>query len=126
MRSILMMVLLAAGCTAPDMRNRDRDALASEIAGRNAGPPQDCVDTQSTASLRPVDESTIRLDDGGTLYVNHLAAACPGLRAMDTLIVEPHGSQYCRGDHIRSVPVGGGIPGPACFLGQFTPYRKAR
>jgi hypothetical protein len=40
------------------------------------------------------------------------------------LVVELHGSQYCRNDRFRTVSAGSTIPGPSCFLGTFTPYRR--
>jgi hypothetical protein len=127
MRLALTIALLLAGCTAPDMHSRDRDDLAKQLAGRTAGPPQDCVSSETTTSLRPVDEQTAVIDRGDTLYVNTLMGSCPGLEPTDTLIVEMHGSQYCRGDHFRSRPFGGGaVPGPICTLGPFVPYRRAR
>jgi hypothetical protein len=127
MRLPLMIVLLLAGCSATDMHSRDRNALATELAGRTAGPPQDCVSIEQMSSLRPVDAQTVTLDRGATIYVNHLAGACGNLGPTDTLIIEAHGSQYCRGDHFRSQPFGGSaVPGPICILGDFVPYRRAR
>ena len=127
MRLALTMLLLLAGCSSPDLHSRDRADLAAQLAGRTAGPPQDCVSIEQTSSLRPVDPETVIVDRGGTIFVNHLAGACGNLEPTDTLIVEVHGSQYCRGDHFRSRPFGGGaVPGPICTLGSFTPYTRAR
>ena len=127
MRLALTMLLLLAGCSANDMHSRDRADLAAELAGRTAGPPQDCVSIESTSNIRPVDPQTVVVDRGGTVYVSHLAGACGNLEPTDTLIVETHGSQYCRGDHFRSKPFGGSaVPGPICILGDFVPYRRPR
>ena len=126
MRLALTMLLLLAGCSATDMHGRDRADLATMLAGRTAGPPQDCVSIEPTTGIRPVDPQTVIVDRGATLYVNHLAGDCGNLQATDTLIVEVHGSQYCRGDHFRSQPFGGAaVSGPICILGSFTPYRRA-
>jgi hypothetical protein len=127
MRLLLMTILLLFGCAASAMRARDRNGLVADLAGRTAGPPQDCVSVEQTSSLRPVDAQTIVLNRGATFYVNHLAGSCGNLEPTDTLIVETHGSQYCRGDHFRSKPFGGGVvPGPICVLGDFVPYRRSR
>lgn len=127
MRCALPMILLLAGCSATDMHSRNRDDLAAQLTGRTAGPPQDCVSIESTSSLHPVDPQTVTVERAGTLYVNHLSGSCGNLEPTDTLIVEVHGSQYCRGDHFRSQPFGGSaVPGPICTLGSFTPYRRAR
>ena len=72
-----------------------------------------------------MDGQTLVVDRGINFYVNRLRAPCPGLAPTDTLIVEPHGSQYCRGDHFRARPFGGSaVPGPICVLGPFVPYRR--
>src|SRR3954467_2068147 len=99
MRLPLMIALLLAVCSATDMHSRDRADLAAQLAGRTAGPPQDCVSIDATSNIRPVDSQTLVIDRGGTIYVNQLAGACGNLEPTDTLIVEAHGSQYCRGDH---------------------------
>jgi hypothetical protein len=61
-----------------------------------------------------------------TVYVNRLGADCPGMRPLTTLIVEAHGSQYCRGDRVRAAETGSTVPGPFCVLRDFVPYRLAR
>ncbi|HEY0414238.1 MAG TPA: hypothetical protein VGD66_13975 [Allosphingosinicella sp.] len=125
MRALLLLLLVTA-CAAPDARSREGEDFARELAGRTAGPPQSCIPTDQGRSLRIVDDRTLAYDSGRTLWVNRLTAPCPGLRPMDTLIVEVNGSQYCRGDHVRSRPFpGNGIAGPICILGDFTPYRRA-
>jgi hypothetical protein len=45
------------------------------------------------------------------------------MEPLDTLAVERHGSQYCRGDQVRGLESGRSILGPICILGPFTPYR---
>jgi len=125
MRLSPALLLLIVGCTAPDAHGSPGRDFAAELAGRTAGPPQECVSTMPTTNLRVVDEQTVAIDSGGAIYVNHLHGPCPGLRPMDTLVVQVHGSQYCRGDRFRSRPFGGSaVPGPICILGSFTPYRR--
>ena len=124
---IFPLLLALAGCAAPGPQgpSRDQEALARQLVGREAGPPQSCIPADTGASgLNAVDSRTLTYERGKTLWVNRLEAECPGLRPHDTLIVELHGSQYCRNDRFRTVPVGGSIPGPTCFLGNFTPYRR--
>jgi hypothetical protein len=118
---LLPLVLIASACAAGAAREAD---LSSELAGRSAGPPQDCVGTSTDAGLAVRDSQTLVYRRGDAIWVNRLAAACPGLDPMSTLIVDAHGSQYCRGDPIRAVEAGRSIPGPICLLGPFTPYRR--
>ncbi len=128
MRRFLTIILALAGCTAATMHGDARRDLAAELADRVAGPPQDCVDATPASNLRPVDERTVTLESGGTIYVNHLIGECPGMHQMDTLIIQTsEGRRYCRGDHFRTMPYGGSVvPGPICGLGSFIPYRRAR
>ncbi|HYE28237.1 MAG TPA: hypothetical protein VEA61_08385 [Allosphingosinicella sp.] len=117
----LLPLLFLAACATGSTREAD---LSRELAGRTAGPPQDCVTASPGDSLVARDPQTLVSRRGDTIWVNRLAAACPGLNPMSTLIVEVHGSQYCRGDRIRATEPGRSIPGPACLLGRFTPWRR--
>jgi hypothetical protein len=74
--------------------------------------------------MQIVDRQTLVYRDRGRTWVNRLGADCPGLRPFSTLIVEAHGSQYCRGDRIRAVETQSAIPGPTCVLRDFVPYRR--
>lgn len=124
---IFPLLLALAGCAAPGAQgpSRDQEALSRELAAREVGPPQTCIPADSGASgLTIVDSRTVTYERGRTLWVNRLEAECPGLRPLDTLILEVHGSQYCRNDRVRALPAGTTIPGPTCFLGTFTPYRR--
>ena len=121
---VLGLVLLA-GCAreGPEMAGGE-DVLARELAGLSAGPPRTCVSASSTTqNLVPIDENTVIQRDGRTVWVNRLRGRCPGLRPPVTVVVQTHGSQHCSGDHIRPLEFGSSIPGPTCFLGEWTPYR---
>ena len=117
---LLPLLLLAPACTADSVREAD---LSRELAGRTAGAAQDCVPASPGANLVARDSRTLVYDRGDTLWVNRLGSACPGLHPTSTLIVDLHGSRYCRGDRFRTVEPGQSIPGPYCLLGAFTPYR---
>ncbi|MFL6845127.1 MAG: hypothetical protein ACJ8ER_09630 [Allosphingosinicella sp.] len=123
---LLPLLLLTCACaaTAGAPSARDEAGLARELAGRTAGEPRDCVTADSGRSLVARDRQTLVYETGRTLWVNRLAAECPGLDPTSTLVLDLHGGQYCRGDHVRSVEPGMTIPGPVCILGQFTPYRR--
>ena len=121
-RLALFSVLAAAGCTQATFPSGR--APADALAGRIAGPPQSCVSALPTTSLRAIDPATLVYGFGATIYVNRLAYRCPGLTRTSTMIFELHGSQYCSGDHFRTVETGSTIPGPACFLGEWVPYRR--
>ncbi|TMJ16657.1 MAG: hypothetical protein E6G94_03480 [Alphaproteobacteria bacterium] len=124
MRALLLLIALSGCAAAATDSAGSQDALGRELAGMTAGEPANCVSSSGTGgSLQVVDDQTLVYRTGRTTWVNHLASGCPGMRPLDTLIVEANGSQYCRGDRIRSVAPGQSIPGPTCVLGDFTPYR---
>lgn len=122
---LLPLLLLATACaaTGADPSEGERE-LSQELAGRAAGQPRDCVSTWSGANLVPRGRQALVYRVGDTIWVNRLAAACPGLDEMSQIIVELHGSQYCRGDRFRAREPQVSIPGPICVLGSFTPYRR--
>src|SRR3990170_5109613 len=78
-------------------------ALIAELAGRTAGAPQRCVPTQQTGSMRIAAPQVILYGSGRTIWVNRLASNCLGMTPPNSLVVEPFGAQYCRGDRVRSV-----------------------
>ena len=122
MRLQPLLLLLASACAAPSAQ-READ-LSGELAGRTAGAPSDCVAASAADGLVARDSRTLVYRHGRTLWVNRLPASCPGLEPLSRLIVEVYGGQYCRGDRIRALQPGQSIPGPACLLGSFTPYRR--
>lgn len=123
MRALVLTVgLMVAACAGPVAP--PGDASASLTAGRVAGPPQSCVSSQSTDGLHAIDSATLAYGSGRTIYINRLGGSCPGLRELSTIIVDVHGGQYCRGDHIRALEPGAIIPGPTCNLGDWVPYRR--
>ncbi len=108
MRSVIFITaaaLTVASCAQPPVAPGDNGALARELAGRvAAGPPESCVATQQSTNLRVIDRQTLAYEQGTTLWVNRLAAPCPGIEPLNTVIVEPKlGTQYCqRRSHPRA------------------------
>ena len=117
----LLPLLLLAACAAGPAGQAD---LSRELGGRSAGAPQNCVPAAAGDSLVARDSQTLVYRRGDTIWVNRLAAPCPGLNPMSTLVVEVHGSSHCRGDPVRAVEPGRSLPGPICLLGSFTPWRR--
>ncbi|GAA4755678.1 hypothetical protein GCM10023264_23860 [Sphingomonas daechungensis] len=114
---------ILAGCSAPPP-NPANDAPIAEIAGRIAGPPKNCVLIEQGVGLNIVNRNTLTLHSGRTMYVNQVQGNCGGFRKWDVLVVEPIGTQYCKGDLVRSFDPVSKIPGPTCRLGDFIPYTK--
>lgn len=122
---IPLILLMLSGCAGLGASaENDADALARELAGRVAGQPQSCITPTQSRSLTVADDQTLLYRAGDTLWVNRLSSACPGIEPLGTLIVEVHGSQYCRNDQVRGLEAGASIPGPTCRLGDFVPWRR--
>ena len=101
------------------------DGPPSELAGRAAGAPQQCVLIQQLDALRVSDNNrhTLLYGSGKTIWANSLASECT-FGSNDLLVTEPIGSHYCRGDIVRSFDRLSRIPGPSCVLGNFVPYTR--
>lgn len=97
----------------------------SELAGRAAGAPQQCVLIQQLDALRVSDNNrhTLLYGSGRTIWANQLGRECT-FGTNDLLVTEPIGSHYCRGDIVRSFDRLSRIPGPSCVLGNFVPYTR--
>jgi len=122
MRLLLILCTISLAACAPAAP--PSDTAFSELAGRVAGPAQSCVSAYPTTNLRPLNEATLVYGAGRTIYVNRLRAPCPGLTPTSTLFLDVRGSQYCSGDHFRTVETGSMIPGAVCLLGDWLPYRE--
>lgn len=88
-----------------------------------AAETRSCIAITPGQSLTIVDDGVVGYRSGRTTWVNQLPGRCPGLHPLNTLVVEVHGSQICRGDRIRVIQHPLTTPGPICVLGDFTAYR---
>ena len=121
-RMIAVTALIVGSCAAPQPEPQSPPV---ELAGRAAGPPQRCVSIDQMNSLRisESDGHTLVYGSGATVFANHLGPHCR-FRPDDVLVTQPFGSSHCRGDIVRSFDRNSRIPGPACILGDFVPYRR--
>jgi hypothetical protein len=117
-------LVLAPVLTSCIQSNATADAaLSRQLADRVPGAAQTCISTVSNGNLTAIDTSTLVYQSGTTLFVNHPSAPCSAIAPLSTLIVDAQGGHYCRGDRVRGVEYGSGIPGPVCLLGDWVPYR---
>ena len=93
-----------------------------ELAGRTAGPTQSCVRNDSSVSVHFTNRDTLIFTSGSTVFLN--TTRCPALTDNDIPVFQVFGSQYCRGDIVKTVDRFSGIPGPSCVLGDFVPYHR--
>ena len=119
---VAILLALLGSCAAPPPNTAPRQA--TELAGRTAGVPQRCVRAENASNLRVSegDRHILVYGSGRTIWANHLGNC--GFGVNDILVLEPTGSQYCRGDLARSVDRYTKIPGPTCPLNDFVPYTR--
>jgi len=120
--AILLFASALASCVQPPAPSES--ALSRELVGRTAGAPQSCITTVSSGVLNAVDSTTLAYHSGTTIYLNHPDGPCSALAPLNTLIIDAQAGHYCRGDRVRGIEYGGGIPGPVCILGDWIAYRK--
>ena len=124
MRMVIAVAALTLVSCSPVATPSGAD-LASETAGRVAGPARSCIHSSSADNLRPLDQRALAFGSGQTVYVNHFAQPCTAMSPTAALIVEPAiGGQYCSGDRIRPLEPGSTIAGPYCVLGDWIPYHR--
>ncbi|WP_084582757.1 hypothetical protein [Sphingomonas azotifigens] len=128
---ITLGALALAGCAQNAEYQAQRDAqarreLASALGDRVPGKPQDCISPGYTDGPQIIDTRTLLYRQGARLYRNTLAAECPSLAPLTTVIVEMRGSQLCRNDQFRVLTPGTTIPSGYCRLGNFTPYTRPK
>jgi len=121
LRSVIALPFAVTACAAPPPAAPT--GLSLELAGRTAGAPQRCILIERGEALRVAegDRNMLLYGGGGTIWANRLPQGCT-MGSRDVLIVEPIGSQFCRGDLVRSIDALSHLSGPACALGDFVPY----
>ena len=118
---IIAAAALLPGCTAP--QPAASTAAIPELTGRVAGAAQRCVTFEQGESLRVAGPHSLIYGNGRVVYLNTVPS-CSTLRSSDILVLEPIGSQYCRGDFVRTRDNVSGLPGAGCQLGDFIPYTR--
>jgi len=121
-KSVMCAVLALLGTSCAPSAPVGGPTPIPEIAGRTAGPPESCVRNDSSSSVHFTNGSALVFTSGSTVWLN--TTRCPALTDNDLPVFQLYGSQYCRGDIVKTVDRYSGIPGPSCVLGDFIPYRR--
>ena len=120
---IVLLAALLGSCAAPPPPGPLRPL--TELSGRTAGAPKDCLPLRPTESMHVADDrTTLVYGSGKTIWVNALGPSC-SFGQNDILIFQPSASSYCREDIVRSVDRDSHIPGPSCVLGDFVPFTRS-
>ena len=122
-RTVPFLAVALLSCAVPPA-GVEQQGPPLELAGLAAGAPQHCVTLYPSQSLRTSENNSHVLiySTGRTTWANQLGQCRFG--PDDILVTEPRGSQYCRGDIVRSIDRTSRFPGPTCILGDFVPYAR--
>lgn len=116
---------LALAATLPLLAASARAADWDPLAGRIAGPAEQCVSLDRIQGPDvQTDGTIIYRQNSRRLWMTRPVGPCPGLRPPVTLIVDVFGSRLCRNDRFRTQRTNSIIPGPVCRFGAFVPYDK--
>ncbi len=97
------------------------------LAGKVAGKPESCLPTYRSNDMTVIDDHTILVRDGRTVYVNNPPGGCMNLHQSGRALVTRNvGPQLCRGDIGTVVDNTSGVTVGSCALGDFVPYRPVR
>ena len=106
---------------------KSAEKLGKALAGRTAGPPVSCISNMRGSNLTVIDDYTILVKEGGTIYVQKPHDGCYGLgNGSYSLVTRIAGSnRLCSGQIGELVDRVSGYGYGSCVFGEFVPYRKA-
>ena len=122
---------LASCSTAPPVpQGRSPQAaqeLARALAGRTQGRPMTCIPNYRTSQMEVIDDWTILVKDGRTVYVQNPRGGCRGLERGSTVLVSRlfGGTQLCSGDIQQLVDSSSRMTVGSCVFGPFVPYTRS-
>ena len=123
--ALLPVMVIVASCATMGPPRDDSAELAKETAGKVAEKPRSCIALTDANGAKVFNDAIVYRASRRLTYVN-AAKGCNTFDPDPIFVNEVRGSQLCRGDVIRTVSRSGGIPGPICILGEFTPYRTPK
>lgn len=124
-RIVLPLFALVASCTSLPLARDDSADLAKETVGKVAEKPRSCIALDDARGAKLFNDAIVYRVNRRLSYVN-AAKGCNAFDIDPIFVNEVSNGQLCRGDIIRLISRSGGIPGPTCVLGEFTPYRTPR
>ncbi|KQM96644.1 hypothetical protein [Sphingomonas sp. Leaf25] len=121
--------LMLGACATPQQQAeteaRGDRLLASALAGRTPGTPQNCIPTGFIDGPQVIGDSLVYRQNGKRLWRTQVRDRCPFLRDDQIVVSILYGAQVCRNDRFRLIDRGSQIPSGDCTFGTFVPYDKA-
>ena len=95
------------------------------VAGRAAGPAEDCLRFTPRTKLRIVDDSVVVAYDSVKQFnINLVAPGCTILREERAIVMDMNRRRVCAGDQFSVADLRTGIQYGACRWGQFVPFTR--
>ena len=130
--SLLLIGVGLVACTTTSAQQPPYRSAAKQVqfdrmlAGKVAGPPQNCLPHYRSNDMVVIDDSTIAFRDGSRrVYVNHMMGGCSNLGGGYALVTKQYGSpDLCRGDIGQVVDLTNHMTVGSCVFGDFIPYLR--
>jgi len=123
--AMLPLMVACASCATMAAQRDDSAEFAKEIEGKVADKARTCIPLADASSAKAFNDALVYRVSRRLTYVNK-ASGCNAFDRDPIFVTDVRGSQLCRGDVVQLVSRVGGIAGPVCILGDFTPYRSPR
>lgn len=95
------------------------------VAGRSAGPAEDCLRFTPRTKLRIVDDSVVVAYDSVKQFnINLVAPGCTALSEERTIVMDMNRRRVCAGDQFSVTDLRTGIEYGACRWGKFVPFTR--
>nr|WP_294850804.1 hypothetical protein [uncultured Sphingomonas sp.] len=103
------------------------EKLAKLLAGRVAGPPQNCITTWPNSEMKTIDRTAYVFGRGNVVYVNRTQHPVD-ISDNNIMVIRRFGTgtQLCSSDVITTIDRSSRFYSGNIFLGDFIPYRKAK
>jgi len=123
--AIVPLMAACASCATMAAQRDDSAEFAKEIEGKVAEKARTCIPLADARGAKAFDDALVYRVSRRLTYVNK-ASGCNAFDPDPIFVTDVRGGQLCRGDVVQLVSRVGGIAGPVCILGDFTPYRSPR
>ena len=126
---LLTAALLVGACAANPVQDQPRALRAQQeldtyLAGKVAGPAQNCLPTFRSRDMVVIDDNTVLFRDGARYWRTEMQGGCNGLGSKTyALVTRQFGSgDLCRGEIAQVRDLAAGFTVGSCTFGEFVPY----
>ncbi|MEO1135042.1 MAG: DUF6491 family protein [Pseudomonadota bacterium] len=116
----LALCVLASGISVGAANAGPRGDKAQETLAKyeKTGETQNCLSLRAVRDTDALDDYTLLVEAGGSIYLNELSGRCIGLEREQRYTRRSTQARMCRGDIIQVIDING-TPLGSCSLGDF-------